>query len=189
MSQAGEYERSVSSRVEPEAGWIRVESDYALPRRFEATIDSTEYPAIVTVRVEVGDDTRSRCRGITVTPRDSSHIETATLRALPLKTLLRQAAASVMEKVEIGPDGAAHRAPMTGSDVADFAAIYGRRRGGTRISKRQLARVATIHRAARRSKSPADRRAPTQMVARRLNVSRSTAGRWVMAARKAGILD
>lgn len=184
-----EFERSITSNIEPEHGWVQVEADYIVPRRFTSTIDSTEYPAVVTLDVEMSDDGKALCRGLSAQPRAGEYISTPTLRALPMKTLLRRAATAVMEKVELGPDGIVRRAPMEGSDVRDFSANYGRRRGGKRISEEQLRRVAKIYRAAKRSQDAAIRRAPTRTVARKLFVSRASAGRWVMAARKAGLLD
>lgn len=174
-----------AAQIDYEAGMIRVGHQYLLPRKFSVTIDDTEIPAVVLMRVEVGDDGEARCRELSIRPRDKTDVTTATLRALPMKALLRQAATAVMEKVESDQDGDLHLAPMRAADVERFSATYGRKRSARRIPPQELRRVLEIYHDAKRSDDPSIRRAPTQAVASALYISRATAGRWLAAAKAA----
>jgi hypothetical protein len=105
-----------------------------------------------------------------------------------MKTLVRQAMGAAVDKVRQAGDGTRELAPLSGRDVERFARAYGRRRGGKRLSKEHLGEVARIYREARASEDAALRRAPTVAVAEAMFASRPTAGRWVMAARRRGLL-
>jgi hypothetical protein len=188
MSQPEEpellYGHNGSYRVDRDAGLVRVGPRELLPAHFWATIDAVGALPAVTLEIEVDVGGPPRCRSLTVTAPDGTEVTSEMVRSVPVRRLVRDAAAGALEKFELNPDGTPRPAPMTGDDVFAFRTrLDGRREPGqvaTRSDDELLTRVATIYRDAPR--------APTQAVASALQYSRAHAGRLVMQARDRGFL-
>ncbi len=122
--------------------------------------------------------------------RDENGVSSEALRRVPVARLLKEAfavAATKFEPVEEGGDPI-HR--IVGTTLEDRRAFYERFAEGTRqprsgspLTDEHLGGVAEMYRAAVDRGDP-----PTQTIAESKNVTRSTASRWVAAARKRGFL-
>jgi hypothetical protein len=204
----------ITVTVDDEAEFVRFGDRYSIPARFLALLEpeagETHPRCEMTIAIENG---RAVCEGFCCTRIDGSPpISGTVLRTLPLSTWLREATTAIGNTPDAGrylegagpfrfesPDGA-HAPAMTmrtgdggshlpfalaGSTAGFQAAIQGPQRvprRGIPLSEDHFTHVARIYRAA----TPSG--APTAAVAKQMHVARSTAGRWVMQARKRGFL-
>jgi hypothetical protein len=169
--------------------WVPAGGDFMLPRAYAATItESADHPGLsITLVVDVDSFGRTSCRELTVRSVAGAPITPATLRSISLPDLLRVSARAATEKVKPGRGGGFVMAPMT---AADLTAFYGQFAGarkprqGSPITDEQLRQVAELHRGA-----AAQGLAPVKAIQTAMHVSRSTASRWVAAARSHGYLE
>jgi hypothetical protein len=176
----------------------RTEIDYAGPgthvevlpgviakRQFTYTADFYESDApTVTLTVAVGEH-GFECRGIEL--KSNQDITAATLRAIPLAHLVRDASTHALQSGYIDDDGTP-KFPTNPFDVSqEKRAAVGkraRRPRGHRLTDDELRQVAQTYREALKARD----RAPTDHVAKEHAVSRTTASRWIRLARDAGYL-
>lgn len=129
------------------------------------------------VLIDVQTDERGpRCVGVRIDPA-SGALTSAALR-LPIDQLLA-AASSHMIRLRAGRE----LVPLSAREIADAGDVSLPGRERRRVTDAELQRVAEVYRAAVKTKRP-----PTQTVASELHYARSTAGRLVKRARKAGYL-
>jgi hypothetical protein len=140
---------------------------------FRAEIDREGLP-LVALDIDARWEGPPRCLGVTVLRRDAEDELVGTLR-LPLEKLMRDAIAGGCRRV--------------GQPVADARSVIEalglpRRRTARRLSDDNLERAALIYTEA----LARGRRDPVACVVEELYLSRSTAGRWIMEARRKGYL-
>ncbi len=180
------YGYTASVQIDVDHGWIVFRDGVVLPRAFDATIEQVGEPLRATLRVEIDDSGGATCRRLTLEPVDGSALTTTATRNVRVSELLRAAVNAAHTRFVPRPDGSLEPRMMSLADVERFQQDFpsvDRRRGKTPMSRPELERIAEIYREALRSGLP-----PTATVAERQQVARSTAGRWIAAARKAGIL-
>lgn len=189
--------RHVDIMERPGTTWIRSGPDTAVPGQFKAIFDLAEPRCVVELVVSTagrGTEAVPLIQTLAIHRAEWSHvaedvepITRATLRALSVDELFRQAAAAASQPIVnlAEPPGAFQlvRDAEAGNDVA-----YGGRPAksagrGKSTGDDQLQQVADVYRAALAAGTP-----PTQTVADRLHVSRSHAGRLVGQARQRGLL-
>ncbi len=176
---------TASVQVDVDRGWVRLRDGVMLPRAFEATIEQVGEPLRATLGVEIDETGGATCRRLTLEPVDGSAVTTTATRNVRVSELLRTACNAAHYRYVLGPDGSPEPRMMSLADVERFRRDFrgvDRRRGKTPMSH-ELARAVLIYREALRSGLP-----PTATVAERQQVARSTAGRRIAAARKAGLL-
>lgn len=179
-------------RIEPNfgEGIVQVDSHSGVFRSFTAaaTLDGAQ----VLLAIEVDDSGAAACNRFEVA---AESVSGELLRRVPVGRLLARAMAAAhfrwgepLEdgvRIDFGEGGVA-RFP-TPEESADFYGRYTgnarRPRRGSPITDKNLSDVADLYRAALRRGDP-----PTQKVAEEMHVARSTAARWVSAARKRGLL-
>lgn len=158
-----------------------------VPARFVASMEIDGF--VVMLDIEVGRDDVPTCRRYTVDAPDQRPITGEVLtRTLPsvsrlLKAALDAASSTVTyERTEKGGSVASIR---VGGEQTVSAAMPGRSQGARRrrLTDDQLRRVAETYR-----RAVANGGWPKQVVAAEMHVSDSTAGRYVMEARRRGFL-
>jgi hypothetical protein len=151
-----------------------------LPPRYAVAVNDPDCPVLVEVHVAVVDG-QPRCAELRCRPRpDGPPVSSESLRRVALARYLRQSAAMYSIRVSLDEKGDVIFMQATGTgDEADLAQAAGRqpRRQMTEDLLRDVARVY----------SEATSK-PVLAVMRRFELSRPTAGRWVMEARKRGFL-
>jgi hypothetical protein len=189
--------------------WVRYDEEVAflpygawvIPASFEVVIEMPQQlPYTVSLRFSVTDD-RPVCNSMTLEPERRyraifptgdggiggwlyhpvrTELTSKGLREVPVGRLQRQAVlAAIHAPRGVGERPRPHR-------LEDWADIYAAqqdapsRKPGDRLDDDHYRKVAEIYRQATRS--------PTAEVAKKLNASRSSAGRWVMVARQKGFL-
>ncbi len=170
-----------------EAGFVLLDGRYAIPRRFNAAARASE-GTYVQVSIEVDDKGVPTCHSLKIEPEDENGVVTpAALRGVALERLMRLA---VTEQMQLRDLREGDVEPEVRTTSADRDAFYERYRRGARRPRRgspltdeNLRQVADLYRAAVKRGDP-----PTQTVADQMHVRRSTAGRWVAAARQRGVL-
>jgi hypothetical protein len=175
-----------------EAGIVPIPPHSGVFRRFAAT--TTLGDAEVRLAIEVDDRGAAACRRIEIA---AERVSGDLLRRVPVGRLLARAMAAAHFRFGEPGDGAIRidfgegrvaRFP-TPMESAEFYERYARNarrpRRGSPLTEENLRDVAELYRAAVRRGDP-----PTQTVATTMNVARSTAARWVAAARNhpAGLL-
>ena len=182
---------------EPDSNFWRmvaVAEDQFAPRRFTATAEVRE---VGEVRLDVELDERGHpyCRGLAVVPAPGEVVSGDVLRRLPVGRLLAEAVAAAAFSVEdrgwtIEREGAERVGQAIDLAPTERAALYERYVRGARRPRRgspltdsNLRQVADLYRAALDRGDP-----PTQTVADAMHVARSTAARWVAAARERELL-
>lgn len=184
--------------------WLLVDlGEFSLPRHFQA---ATQLDGLnVRLEIEVDDDGKPCCREIAIRPAqgDALRLSGETLRKVSDPRLLADAMADAAQKWVLpkkagtpsfhsggkGDSADYHYTlrPPTGAERASFyeqhAAGARRPRRGSPITDDNLKQVSSLYREAIKGGDP-----PTQTVADAMHVARSTAARWVMAARKRGFL-
>lgn len=145
------------------------------------------------LEIEIAVDDRGvpRCRGLAIRAYDDGPEVTGDLlRRLPIRRLVKEAtgvAASVVA-LEVAPGGGgAHlyipSPPERREIYGQFTDDARRPRRGSPITDQNLRGVAGLYRAALDNGDP-----PTQTIVDKMHVARSTASRWVAAARERGFL-
>jgi hypothetical protein len=163
---------------------VPLPDDFMVPRRFLAETET------LLLDIEVDSSGAARCLGLQVRGRDGEAITAESLRAIPVARLTRQAVAGAARRYtpleEVGEP--VFRLVSTPPEAA--AAFYeryvkeGRRpRRGSPITDDNLREVARIYREAVKRDDP-----PTKTVGDTMHTARSTAARWVTAARERGFL-
>jgi hypothetical protein len=168
-----------------EAGIVAVDPHSGVFRRFVATTKLDEIE--VRLLVEVDDGAAASCRRLEVVSDD---VTGELLRRLPVGRLVAAAMANAHfrfgepEAGELRIDFGEKVARLpTGKESAEFYERYAhnarRPRRGLPLTEENLRQVTDLYRAALRRGDP-----PTQTIADAMHVTRSTASRWVAAARK-----
>ncbi|MGH2975582.1 MAG: hypothetical protein ACRDLL_12035 [Solirubrobacterales bacterium] len=186
---------------------VVIGSDYVLPKRFLASVDLGDLA--VTLDVELDESASPTCHGLSLRPVGEGSLDSGSLRAVAIHSLLRQATAAAAQKIEPAAEqvfireegtGERHRFhPLTGpgseldtvrpATATERRAFYEQIAGargpgrGSAVTDDHLSRVAAVYRTAVEQGDP-----PTQTVADAMYAARSTAGRWVVEARKRGFL-
>jgi hypothetical protein len=176
----------VTAQPDERAAWIRSGWDRAIPSRFYASTKVDGFSVDLTAVVG------SRGPGaieVTVEQRDGGGGPPVTLAVLR-KVTVDQIIRAAVEKVSLPAASAEMETGIPGTfRVKGIDAIYGGAGSpapgrGRDTPAARLARVAEIYRAALSARRP-----PVKAVAEELPCSRSTAGRLVGLARKAGLLS
>jgi hypothetical protein len=177
---------SVQTWPKERTSWIRTSSTTAIPTRFGAVVDDPSQPFTVEFEVLTRDGRRPEVTELVLSVRDTSAAESITtesLRQVQVAGALTLAIAKVTIKVVDNGDGTFLLPDdTTGSTSGDEAVPRPVR--GTSMTPEFLKLVAETYRAAVASGS----RSPVEDLRRELGASRSTAGRWVLRARKDGYL-
>jgi hypothetical protein len=174
---------ALTTETEPGSAALPVGDKLALPERWTVTVDDPRWP-VCRLAIEVGDDLRPACRTLTCEPRPGEPPVTGeTLRRLPVGAFVRESVRAVAwvrpapaYELNAEPGGYA----ITGSPSA---LEVERPKRGKPVPDATLREVANVYRDAQTLGQ-----APTQAVAARIAIPRSTAGRWVMQARRRGFL-
>jgi hypothetical protein len=150
---------------------VRTGPTTAIPRSFSAEIDDPEQPYLLDLRVRTIAGRRPEVVELRLelrSPQKLGGIATEGLRGVHIAKALQMAVARAIEPIETEDDRVGATKPLRGVPV----------------TKEFLGQVANVYRSAVAGGS----RAPVVEVARQLGGSRPTAGRWVVQARKAGVL-
>jgi hypothetical protein len=150
---------------------VRTGPTTAIPCSFSAEIDDPEQPYLLDLRVRTIAGRRPEVVELRLelrSPQQPGGIATEGLRGVHIAKALQMAVTRAIEPIETEDGRVGATKPLRGIPV----------------TKEFLGQVASIYRSAVAGGS----RAPVVEVARQLGGSRPTAGRWVVQARKAGIL-
>jgi hypothetical protein len=148
---------------------------YRMPRAFEALVHKADLP-LCQLSIELDPASGWACRRIVLA--DERELKTGDLRVMKLRELVKEAT----ELVGVRP---AETDPAD-FDPADFVRALegaGRPEPGKRLPDEWLQRVAEVYREALSRDLPA-----TDTVWQAFDISRSTAGRWIVEARRRGFL-
>jgi hypothetical protein len=174
------------------AGYVQLDRHTGVLRRFAVAMQ-LEDGIGVRLEIEVDDQGHASCRKIEVS---ADEVNGEMLRKVPVARLLATAMSTELVLFKFGepPPGELRidfgekvaRLPTT-KERAEFYADYAKGarhpRRGSPLTEDNLRQVADVYRLALQRGDP-----PTQTVADQMNVVRSTASRWVAAARKRGFL-
>jgi hypothetical protein len=197
---------TVSVERDPDAGWVRIGGQFALPARFLSTVEPTEADLPVCDLAVVVENGHPVCEELRLRRRPGGPPVSGTvLRRIPVGDYVTRAVEQLGHAVyKRSPDGpptytfdgveAPVRAvefdeqhdmtPIGGMPrTAEYKAAARTPREAGRISDDTLREVADIYR-----KAHAERAAPTEAVATEMSISRTSAGRWVRRARERGYL-
>lgn len=179
--------------------WPRPGGKWYLPSRFSALIETPSIPNAVEMRMRVTEDGQTICSSLTVwrartlhyvvqtermeQPHDMSdttvsEISSESLRKVPASRLVRWAVLAACHAVP-GVEG--RRDPPSLDEWSTLFATEGKRRR-RRLDDRHFQEVAAVYRAAVKFGTP------TRAVAAHFTAGESTAGRWVVEARRRGFL-
>jgi hypothetical protein len=151
-----------------------------LPPHYGVEVDDAACPLLVELRVGVIDG-QPRCEELRCRPRaGGGPVSSEDLRRVPLGRYLRESAALYSVRIEVDSEGKWLFMQPTGSGDEPLLAGAAHRRPRRQMTDELLRDVARVYSAALSK--------PTLAVMRRFHVSRPTAGRWVMEARRRGLL-
>ena len=172
--------------VDGRAGVIATSPTTVVPNRFEATIMFPGKPHRVWLDIRTDPKTGPVIYEIRVQHSLTAPggITTGLLHSLKLRELRRLALEEVTKEITTVLPAGYFRAPGDAPGVAHFGSVVRGPGRGRPMDDEHLRRVAVVYREAIAVGS----RAPVEAVRKALHASRSTAGRWVVQARKAGIL-
>jgi hypothetical protein len=173
-------------------GIATLDPHHGVYRRFAATMKLAE--AEVTLDVDVDDQGVATCRRIELS---AELVNGELLRRVPVGRLVAAAmtAAHFRFVPRDEPSGGALRIDFgekiarlpSGAESVEFYERYAqnarRPRRGSPLTEENLRQVADLYRAAMRRGDP-----PTQTIAQAMHITRSTASRWVAAAREKELL-
>ena len=167
---------------------VPIGSNLVLPERFAAEIDNPFSDFIVTLTIEVPMSGNPRCVSLNVLGRRGETVDGAALRSLRISFLLKVACRVATIKLERLPDSTMFGGrSLDGAGNPEFveawAASVGREKK-KRVTDDDLREIAEHYREALEDGDPA----PTVYAARKMFLTRSTAGRWIQRARAAGFL-
>lgn len=189
---------ALASEHDPEAGYVAYGGRFVFPRRFEALYRDRN--VVMQVYLSVDDRGRVGVEQLNIRrPPGGGAVTGATLRAIPVDTLAREAmkmAAYEIVSQTPGEPPELRRAAdpdLTGIADPDFSgdelfAVYQQAthkpfRRGKPVTDAHLREVVQVYRDA-----TATKQRPKQTIARVFHVSTSTASRWIRAARDRGFL-
>jgi hypothetical protein len=141
---------------------------YDVPNRVDALVDKPDLPRCQ-LRVEIVEG-RPACTHLTLLRRPGEAALTSLAIRVPLKELVIE-----ISRLVVGG--------LTGTEPQELRPKAPRAEPGKRLPQERLEEVARVYRYALSHDRP-----PTNAVAEALDVSRSTAGRYVVRARRAGLL-
>jgi hypothetical protein len=177
-------QQQVGVRIEPLLGahvpvwcldaWRPYLEDYEIRVLFRAVIDRKDQP-LVAVDVDASREGPPRCVGVTVLLRPGEE-EIQGAVSLPLEKLMRYAISAACRRV--GHSG------RDGEPVTDAMSKPRKRAARGRVTDDEFERAAKIYASA----LVEGRRDPVSCVAQTLRLSRSTAGRRIVEARRKGYL-
>jgi hypothetical protein len=164
--------------------FVPLGNDFVVPRRFAAVAGQ------LALDIEVASDGTARCVGLIVRAADGEALTTEALRGIPLARLAKEAVAEAARSYTPLEPGGEPIFRLTSTPRDAHAAFYEsyvnsarEPRRGSPITDENLSEVARVYREATKRGDP-----PTQAVALAMHVARSTAARWVAAARVRGFL-
>ncbi len=179
--------------------WPRPGGKWYLPSRFSAQIEAPSIPNAVELQMRVTEEGRTICSSLTIRrartlhyvvqtecmeqPHDMSdttvsEISSESLRRVPASRLVRWAVLAACHPM---PGGERRRDPPSLDEWSTLFATEGKRRR-RRLDDAHFREVAEVYRAAVKFG------APTRAVAAHFTAGESTAGRWVVEARRRGFL-
>ena len=182
-------EDTIDIAVVPGCGVANYGSQFVIPREFKARVDDTRYPAVIAMRVVVADGGRAECDLLECSRRAGGPpITGEVLREIPVAAILRDVLAAAALEIQFDAEGArllqrAGQARLDDLFVKYHEVTREPARRGVPVTDGRLREVASVYRGAALAGLPA-----TKTVAEVMHVSRSTAARWVMKARDAGLL-
>lgn len=149
---------------------------YLFPRRVQATVG---VPPDQLVHIDVAIvDGLPACVALTK-HRDGPPLSGEVLRRLPVGRIVREIATRVAQEADGQPDRL-----RTRSEARHIGKSMYRPQRGHRLTDAHLQAVASVY-----SDAYHQGQRPTKAVAEHFTVARSTAGRWVVEARKRGFLS
>jgi Family of unknown function (DUF6214) len=164
--------------------FVPLGNDFVVPRRFAASAGR------IALDIEVTSDGAARCVGLIVRPDEGEALTTDALRRIPLARMAKEAVAEAARSyTPVEPGGEPiFRLISTPRDAHEafyesYVGTAREPRRGSPITDDNLHEVARVYREATKRGDP-----PTQAVASAMHVARSTAARWVTAARSRGFL-
>ncbi len=172
--------------------YVRTGEGVAVPRHFEVHFTSPAEP-LKTLRMTIGvsPDGVPECGEVAISSEPGGPaLQRADLQ-IPLKRLMDQALKWIARPAEFDANGNVVRlgARLSGREAAVSGAPAPRRTARS-LTPELLAQVTTIYREANARPRMGGHLQPTQAVADQLTAGvRSTAARWVMKARDAGLLE
>jgi hypothetical protein len=183
--------------VSPRAPWvdadpierstpIRTGPTTAIPSLFRATVDDRTQPFILEFKVQTVGGRRPEVVELTLVPRDpivAGGVTTEGLRSVQVAKALKLALAKATKRVNEMTDGL-FQLEGDGPGIGYAGSQVARPVRGEPVSEDFLRQVADTYRKAVASGS----RRPVGELGEQLGGSRSTAGRWVVQARRAGFL-
>jgi hypothetical protein len=176
---------SVQTWPKERTGWIRTSSTTAIPTRFGAAISDPAQPFDLELEVVTRGGRRPEVTDLIISARQpgGNPVTTESLRRIHLASALKLVLTRATQKViDNGDDTFSF--PDDTSGAAWGGPQVSRPIRGTPMTEDFMMLVAETYRAAVASGS----RSPVEDLRRELGASRSTAGRWIVAARKAGHL-
>jgi len=199
----------IDAKPDEDAPYTLISRKFALPARFTATVELDD-PALPLCHLEaVVEGGRAVCEAVRLERRRGGPpVNGTVLRQIPIGECAKRAASKLAALAvrsssgrlsftdpETGEATPVYTKPIDDEHLAvpvvtgapKFLAAYEGGRAG-RVSEDELREAADAYREAFATAEGGERAAPTVAVAKRLNVSRSTAARRVAAARAAGFL-
>lgn len=172
---------SVPVRIDWLGDVMPLEKGFAIPRQFRAFVDDPAMPYTFGFDVEPSATGEPRITELTIRPREGQAIGTENLRRLNISRYLQAARTAATLRAR----GPGKLTRVRDEDIPDLYEIYRPVRGAPkpRLSDEALARAVEVYRQAVIAGDP-----PTQTVAKVLHLERSTAGRWMVEARRRGLL-
>lgn len=175
---------------------VVLEPNLVVPQSFTATTQRDGFEVMLEVVVDDWGD--PHCRGVAI--RNGEDVTGETLRRLPVAQLVKEAVAwaaqhewfeQLAEPVPMKGGrsivGMGARSSMSSDERASFYGRYAKNarqpRRGSPLTDENLTEVAELYREAVKRGDP-----PTKVICRTWHVERSTASRWVAAARDRGFL-
>ncbi len=151
-----------------------------LPPRYAVEVDDPECPFLVEIHVAVVDG-QPRCAELRCRPRPGGPPVTSEgLRRVALARYLRESTVAYAEHLVLDEHGEVMFGRATGTGDESLLARAAQRRPRRQMTDDLLRDVARVYTEAESK--------PTVAVMRHFQVSRPTAGRWVMTARERGFL-
>jgi hypothetical protein len=162
----------------PGKGLVSLDDTHGVPREFSLTAQ-LEPDTKAELDIVVDDDGSPRCTRMEIR---GDEISGETVRSIALSRLLRLGMTTALWRVTSKPDGSVVIEPAGDEERRRFYQSRQPRRGSP-VTDETLREVARHYRQAAEHGEP-----PSLGVAAAMNVSRSTAARWVKRARERGLL-
>jgi len=168
-------------------GFVPIAGNLMVPGCYTVAVDDPACPYRVELDVEVDRGSQPRCVQLRTFQRDEgSPVTGEGLRRVKVTEYVRSSVLAAAMRITETREGTVWMEPVGEDDDPDPFTTWRRTggRGRGRLTGDELVQVASIYREAVKLNKP-----PTETVKKVLNLSRSTAGRQVMEARRRGFLE